>query len=115
MLVREGYHIRNNVCVNKRIEGRTQKEWCEDNKEKLTEYHKEWEKDNEEKRTKQRKEYNDNNKEKRAKFDKERYERDKEKVSKRSKEKVSCPFCSKIMNRGNLYYHKKNTCPNKHN
>jgi lipopolysaccharide export LptBFGC system permease protein LptF len=32
---REGYYIKNNACVNRSIAGRTQKEWRNDNKEKL--------------------------------------------------------------------------------
>jgi adenylate kinase family enzyme len=40
---REGFHTRNLACVNKRIEGRTHKEWRDDNKEiikqKKQDYH----------------------------------------------------------------------------
>ena len=35
LLKREGYYIQNNECVNKIIAGRTQKEWTEQNKERL--------------------------------------------------------------------------------
>jgi len=35
---REGEHIRANDCVNKVIPGRTDKEWREDNKDKIKEY-----------------------------------------------------------------------------
>jgi len=39
---REGYWIRKEVCVNKRIEDRTQKEYKKDNEEKIKEYTKDW-------------------------------------------------------------------------
>lgn len=37
---REGYHIRNNECVNKNIVGRTKKEYDKDNKEQKKQYYK---------------------------------------------------------------------------
>jgi hypothetical protein len=37
---REGHYIKNIMCVNKNIAGRTQKEYRDDNKEKLKEYKK---------------------------------------------------------------------------
>jgi len=57
---KEGEYIRNNDCINKVIAGRTQKEYREDNKEKMKEYCE----DNKEKIKEQRKEYRENNKEK---------------------------------------------------
>ena len=47
---REGEWIRLNIgnCVNKRIEGRTYKEYVEDNKEKMVEYRKQWRETNKE-------------------------------------------------------------------
>ena len=45
----EGKHIRAMDCVNRYVAGRTQKEWYEDNKEQIKEYHKEYYKDNKEK------------------------------------------------------------------
>jgi hypothetical protein len=47
---REGYYIRNNNCVNKRIEGRTKKEYSK-------EYNKQYRIDNKEKRKEYLKEY----------------------------------------------------------
>jgi hypothetical protein len=60
---REGQLIREMDCVNKKIAGRTKKEYQEDNKEKISEYRKQW--------------YVDN-KEKQAKYKKQRYEENKE-------------------------------------
>ena len=72
---REGEHIRNNNCINKRIEGRTKKEYLEDNKEKIKEEKKEYYENNKEKRKEQMKEYNkeykQNNKEKIKEYMKE--------------------------------------------
>ena len=34
----EGRYIRENICVNKIVVGRTQQEWCKDNKEHCKEY-----------------------------------------------------------------------------
>ena len=61
---REAHYIRNNfhLCVNKRIAGRTYKEWYDDNREKMRKYHRE--------------DYKDN----------------KEEILTRQKEKVSCPL-----------------------
>ena len=39
---REGHWIKQEACVNTRIEGRTIKEWVEDNKDKLQEYGKQY-------------------------------------------------------------------------
>jgi hypothetical protein len=41
LIAREGFFIRNNSCINKEIAGRTQKEWCNDNKEHISIYCKE--------------------------------------------------------------------------
>ena len=43
---REGYYIRNMVCVNKNIAGRTKKEYREDNKDTISEMEKQYYKDN---------------------------------------------------------------------
>ena len=60
--------------LNKYIPTRTLKEWYENNKEKIAEYHKERYENNKEKINKQTKEYRENNKE----YFKERYENNKE-------------------------------------
>jgi uncharacterized membrane protein YheB (UPF0754 family) len=72
---REGEFIRNTNCINKRIEGRTQKERYEDNKEKILEQMKERYENNKEKRKEQMKEYYQENKEKRKEQNKEYYEK----------------------------------------
>jgi len=72
----EGKHIRNNNCVNKRIEGRTLKEWYQDNKEKIKLYQKEHYQDNKEKINERHKQYYNNNKQ----YYKNYYEDNKENI-----------------------------------
>jgi hypothetical protein len=36
LTAREGEHQKNTECVNKRMEGRTMKQWCQDNKETIS-------------------------------------------------------------------------------
>ena len=84
---REGEYQREYNCVNKRIEGRTPKEYYQDNKEKLKEYQKEYREKNKETKAKKDKEYRENNKEKRKEYDKKYQEKNKEKLN----EKFTCP------------------------
>ena len=52
----EGKYIRELECVNKKVAGRTKKEYYEDNKEEISEHKKQYSKDNKEKISKQQKE-----------------------------------------------------------
>jgi len=106
--------------LNIRIENRTQKEYREDNKEKLAklnkEYYennkekiKEYLKNNKEKITEKTKEYYENNKEKLADQKKKYRENNKEKIKKyreNNKEKVTCE-CGCIVTKNDLSRHKK--------
>ena len=65
---KEGEYIRKYDCVNKKIEGRTDKEYRQENKEKIAEYYQE-------------------NKEAVLEYQKEYYEKNKEKIN----EKFTCP------------------------
>jgi hypothetical protein len=49
LTAREAHHIKNTVCVNKRIEGRSTKQWIEDNKERYLALRRKYEKENKEK------------------------------------------------------------------
>jgi hypothetical protein len=60
LCARERYYIENTSCVNKIIPGQTHKEWCEKNKEHLSERKKEWREKNKE----HIKKYNEDNKDK---------------------------------------------------
>ena len=44
----EGHYIKNTDCLNKKVEGRTRKEYQEDNGEKISEKWKEWYENNKE-------------------------------------------------------------------
>jgi len=80
LIKRERYYIENNVCVNKQIPGRTNKEYYEDNKDKIKKQNKEYREDNKEKLKKQKKEYRENNKEKIQEYEREWREENKEKL-----------------------------------
>jgi gas vesicle protein len=76
---REGEIIRETEnCVNKVIAGRSQKEYCEDNKEKMKEYWKQYREDNKEKI----KQYREDNKEKKKQY----LEDNKEKIKEQTKQ-----------------------------
>ena len=59
---RERYWIENNECVNKKIPGRTQKEYYQDNKEKVLEYQKNYKVKNIEKINQRKREHYQENK-----------------------------------------------------
>jgi len=107
---KEGEYIRNNACVNKRIEGRTQKEYNEDNKEHLREKNKEFREEHKEDKKKYDKEYYEKkkeriqqrnieyckkNKEHIQQKQKEKYERTKEEIREKGKIKITC-VCGSI-------------------
>jgi len=82
----EAKYQRENKCVNKRIEGRTPKEYRQDNCEKISEYKKEHHQANREKRLEQYKEYNQVNRDKINEYKKEHYQNNREKILKQKKE-----------------------------
>ena len=61
---RERHWIENTDCINKQIPGRTDKEYYEENKEKIAEYYKKYHEKNKEKNKDYNKEYREKNKEK---------------------------------------------------
>jgi len=61
--LREGFYIRNNDCVNKQITGRTQKQYDDDNKEKIKLRKKQYSIDNKERLNQRCKQYHIDNKE----------------------------------------------------
>ena len=77
LMQREGQVIREIGTLNKRIEGRTDKEWREDNKTHIKEYKKEYQETNKEKI----KEYNETNKGKKKEYNKQYKEANKEKIN----------------------------------
>jgi hypothetical protein len=129
LLKREGEVIREIGTLNKVINGRTNKQYKEDNKEKLDKYYKEYFKEyyenNKEKKLDYAKEYRENNKEKIAEIleeyrenNKEKikeqnnkyYEENKEKINHKKKiystELITCD-CGAIISKGCLTKHLK--------
>ena len=112
LFAREAYYIRNNECVNKAIPNRTNKEYYQDNKQKIDNVNKAYYEnniehikelarirylDNKEKIDKQHKEYYENNKECRRQYNRDHY--------KKTKENITCQcgesFLKKNTNRHN--------------
>ena len=93
---REGEITRLIGNINKRIEGRTQKEYNEVNKEKILKKQKEYRDDNKEKMKEYQKQYREDNKEKLA-----------EKAKEKLKEKVICDNCGSETSKNHLARHKK--------
>ncbi len=85
-IILERYHIETFECVNERIPGRTKKEWCEDNKEELSEYHKKWREEHKEEISEYMKEYREEHKEEISEYMKEYREAHKEEISEYMKE-----------------------------
>ena len=104
LTARERYYIETMECVNKRIPGRTDAEYYQDNREKLQKYYQ----DNREKFFEINKKYREKNREKIQKLREQNREKNKEKQN----EKVTCE-CGCIVARSNLSRHKKNKKHNK--
>jgi hypothetical protein len=64
LIKREGEIIREIATLNKRIAGRTQKEWVLDNKHKMDQYYKEYREKNKNKIKEHKKEFYETNKDK---------------------------------------------------
>jgi len=130
---REGEVIRLIGNINKCIAGRTDKEYYNDNKEKLLEYQKEYNEENKEKINEQKKIYYENNKDKIQKYNEENrekiaeqrkkhyennrdklleikreyYEDNKDKIEEKKAEKIECDKCKSIVRRCYISKHKK--------
>ena len=89
--------------LNKHIPTRTFKEWYENNKEKIAEYHKERYENNKEIINQKQKEYNEANKKKINKYKKEYYENNKEIIN----QKVICDHCGCEITKIYLKNHQK--------
>ena len=84
---REGEFIRKYQSqLNKRIEGRTPKEYREEHKEEATQYHKEYQQNNKEKLLEYQKEYREKNKDKAREYNKDYQQKNKERLTEYSKE-----------------------------
>ena len=99
---REGYYIRNNVCVNKKIPGRTNKEYVMDNKETIRKRRKHYRENNKEKIKKDLKEWHIKNREQQLIKGKQYYQENKDKYRKK---KHICE-CGSIFYKQKLKLHK---------
>ena len=88
LLKREGFHIQSTDCVNKRVEGRTRKEYREIRKD-------------------DRKVYLANNKEKIAEQTHQYWVNNKERLSERKSEKFVCEICQGCYTRDHRTTHEK--------
>ena len=111
---REGEIIRLIGTINKKIQGRTIKEYLKDNEKKIKqnridnkEKRKKYLKDNTEKIKKQVKDYNEANKEQISKQKKQYREANKENINEKAKEKVVCDHCGCEINKSNLKRHQQ--------
>ena len=79
---REGEYIRNRKPpYNKHIEGRTRKEWCEDNREAVLEYHRQYREANRETILEQRRQYREANRDSLCEKNRQYREANREKIS----------------------------------
>jgi len=84
---KEGEYIKNNDCVNKIINGRTPKEYRQDNKEKISQNAKEYRKDNIENLKNYDKEYYIQNADKRKEYTKNWLEKNKDYIEQNKQKK----------------------------
>ena len=84
---REGQIIRLMDCVNKRIEGRTRKEYRQDNKEKIKEQSKKYREDNRERLREQSRQWREKNRQRHREMSTKYNNENKEKISIRKKKK----------------------------
>ena len=89
---REGEVIREIGTINKQIAGRTQKEYRQDNREKIIEI---------------QKEHYQVNREKIAEYKKEYRQANKEKIAEQRKEKITCNICDCESTRNDLKRHQR--------
>ena len=98
----EGKYIRDLECVNKRIAGRTKKEYLEDNREHLKQYHE----DNYERIQSYQRQYRELNKETTKEKNKQYHDLNKEKIKKRNNEKYNCDCGGKYTRAGKSQHFK---------
>jgi uncharacterized protein (DUF433 family) len=103
---KEGEMIKNNVCVNKIIPGRTINEWRQDNKEKIKEGLKNYRNQNKEKIKEVLKNYRNQNKEKIKEGHKNYRNQNKELIREKAKVKMTCE-CGIILRKHNKVRHYK--------
>ena len=115
---REGYYIRARGTLNKKIEGRTQREWVTENKEHIREQKQQYYKDNIE----HKKQYYEDHKQHIIEQHKQHYEENKESILQRNKryyednnklinERLTCNICGcQVCRRGMTRHQKSKKC-----
>mgnify|MGYP003633147984 CR=1 FL=1 len=103
----ERKYIESIECVNKYIPGRTRKEYCQINKNKIKEQNKEYREINKDKIKEQTKEYRENNKHKIKEIKKKYYQNSKDKILEKNKIKIECEFCKSLVRKSHLKRHQK--------
>jgi lipopolysaccharide export LptBFGC system permease protein LptF len=117
------------MVINRAIAGRTPKEYYQDHKVKLNlrskQYHqdnkvkmnlwmKQYKQTNREQISVQRKQHYQTNKEKMSLKDKQYYQENKEKIKEQRSKSVTCPHCSRTVQRGSIARHQKSTVCKSH-
>lgn len=77
---KEAHYIKTLKCVNKNIPGRTQKQYVQDNKDKIKEYQQQYNEVNKEKISEQMKQYRENHKDEIKNVKKQLYNKNKDKI-----------------------------------
>jgi hypothetical protein len=103
---REGYHVKNNDCVNKNIPCRTRVEYYEANKERFSKLGKEYYMENKDKKIEYQRQYSKNNKDFILEQKKEYYIKNKDRIIEKQKEKVTC-VCGSIHRKSDTKQHQK--------
>ena len=104
---REGELIRANTCVNKLIAGRTDKQYCQDNKEHHKQYNKQYRQDNKESIKQYTKQYRQDNKEHIKQYRKQYDQDNKEHIKQQKVKRVICSYCNITFAHGDKTKHIK--------
>ena len=103
---KEGEIQREMDCINKIIAGRTKKEWCDENKDKISEKKKIYYDDNKDEILKYQKKYRDNNKDEIKEYQKIYRENNKEEILKKKGMKITCE-CGSVFRKNDKSQHNK--------
>ncbi len=93
--------------LNIQIPNRTDKQYREDNKDKLSEIKKNWYLENKEEYLEKRKQYHLENKETLNKKTREYYNKNRNEILKKGQMKINCDICNSIVSKNHLTRHKK--------
>lgn len=106
LIAREGYYIRKNMCINKRVAGRTKKQYYAENKKHILDYHKQYYETNKQIINDKHKQYQELNKDKLKQRSKQYYKNNKEEIKEKRKIKHTCP-CGGVYSNCNKARHER--------